>query len=120
MAQKLVESYGQDQAWEQWYDVEMLENYHWNEAVIAENLRGRNCKRLRGMDVDAELFSLASHAMAFKLTEGDKVLNFVQDLYTAQMGQLSQKMNADIERLMTHGLKHSFDEQEEQDASKIA
>ena len=62
------------------------------------------------MDVDAEIFSLASHAMAFKLTEGDKVFNFVQELYTAQMSQLSQKMDTDIERLMTHGLKHSFDQ----------
>ena len=65
MADRLVEKLDPDQSWEQWYDVEKLEKFYWTDAVIDGNLSGRNCKRLRGINVDSELFGLASHAIAY-------------------------------------------------------
>jgi len=78
MAERLVAKYNQDEAWEQWFDVERLENYYWTEGLIDENLSGKYCMRLRGMNADSELFALASHAMAYKLTGGDEVVTKFQ------------------------------------------
>ena len=55
----------------------MLKNGRWTEAVVSENLKGRDCKTLKNFGEDSHLFEQASNAMAFKLTGGEDVVETV-------------------------------------------
>ena len=56
----------------------MLKNDQWTEAVVSENLKGRDCKTLKNFGQGSHLFERASNAMAFKLTGGEDILETVK------------------------------------------
>ena len=56
----------------------MLVNGRWSEAVLSEYVRGKNCKRLRNFPEDSHLFEMAANAIAFELTGGEGVVEFVR------------------------------------------
>lgn len=79
LAESLVERYGEEKAWAQWFDVEKLEQGKWSEALIPTHIYGRNCARLTNMGIDSEEFTLASRAMAYKLSGDERLFTAVQE-----------------------------------------
>ena len=113
LSEKQVQNFGGERAWEQWFDVQALNNGRWSEAVLDQCVRGKECKRLRNLEEDSGIMQLASQALSFKLTGGEKIQEMVTEKLEKEYQRLVESMDTDVTMLMTTGLQHSIHHMEQ-------